>query len=227
MRCKPPIARALLGAALVLLWPVGAHADEPEGGERPFNQLRALAGVSTFSGERLAGIGSIGRYRLGGGGIELDVQRVFEVVGFMAHIGGFAGPDTDEINYVRGEGGLALGIASWNGPVPGGVLIGLGLGGDLGRYWFAEDGRFYGMARGQVRIWPSRDVPLQLTYTALPLAHTAVGGHLQEHRVELASGWSLLTFGSRLGFTYVNAGEPRRTFSQMEIGAFVGLGFFE
>lgn len=228
---QSPLACGLFAAVLALVWPLRAHAEgtgsEEETAQPPYNQLRALVGVSTFSGERLVETGSVGRYRLGGGGVELEADRIFDVVGFMAHISGFAGPDVDELNYVRGEGGLALGIGSWTGPAPGGVLIGLGLGGDFGRYWFAEEGRVYALARARLRVWPSRDVPLQLTYTALPIAHYAGGGHLQEHRIELATGWKLLAFGSRLGFAYANTGEPRRTFSQLEIGTFVGLGFYE
>lgn len=228
-----PVSRGFcagLALALALASPLRAEAEEAESNDEatpPFNQIRVAAGVSTFSGQRLVETGSVGRYRLGGGGLELDLQRVFGVVGFIAHLSGFVGPDTDELNYIRGEAGLALGLGSWTGALPGGVMIGLGMGGDLGRYWFSEEGRFYPMARAQLRVWPSRDVPLQLTYAAMPVAVSAAGGHLQEHRIEIASGWKLLSFGSRLGFAYANTGEPRRTFSQLEIGTFVGLGFYE
>ncbi len=220
----------IAAGALALVCPLRAFADEGvDVGEevRAFNQIRLLAGMSTFSGERLVETGSVGRYRLGGGAIELDIERVFGVVGFMAHLEGFGAPDTDDLNFFRGEGGLTLGLASWRGDIPGGVLVTAGFGGDIWRYWFSEEGRFYPLARARVRLWPSRDVPVQLAYTALPVAVSGVDGHLQEHRIEIASGWSLLTFGSRLGFAVANAGEPRRTFSQAEIGAFVGIGFYE
>jgi hypothetical protein len=220
----------IAAGALALLCPLRAHAEE--GGDvgeevRAFNQIRLLASISTFSGEKLVETGSIGRYRLGGGGLELDLERVFDFIGYMAHIEGFAAPDTDDLNFFRGEGGLTFGVASWQGTVPGGVLVTVGCGGDVGRYWFAEEGRFYPLARARVRLWPGPDVPIQLSYTALPVAVSGAGGHLQEHRIELATGWSLLTFGSRLGFTVANAGEPRHTFSQLEIGAFAGMGFYE
>ena len=201
---------------------------EPEPlGPRAWGQVRLLASVSTFSGESLVETGSVGRYRLGGGNLELEADRLFGVVGFILHVGGFYIPDADELSFIRGEGGVAFGVASWEGEVPGGVLLGLGMGGDYGRYWFSEEGRFYGMARAHLRLWPSPDVPLQLTYTAVPGAYTAVDGYHHEHRIELATGWSMLTFGSRLGLAYTTGGEPSRTFSHVELGTFVGFGLYE
>ncbi len=219
---QPPVA-AKTGAATQ----PQAPSDEGEDPARAFNQIRMLLSGSTFSGRSLIGTGSVGRYRLGGASLELEAERVFGVAGFFVDVGGFYIPDSDELGYVRGEGGAAFGVASWQGAAPGGVLLAAGIGGDYGRYWYAEDGRFYGLASARLRLWPSREVPLQLAYTAIPAAFTAIDGHHHEHRVELATGWSLLTFGSRLGFAFTSGGEPHRTFSQVEIGTFVGVGLYE
>ncbi|MBL9022511.1 MAG: hypothetical protein JNL21_09925 [Myxococcales bacterium] len=228
----------LLAGAALLAWSRAATAEDaatqpqapPDEGDDParaFNQIRMLLSGSTFSGRSLVGTGSVGRYRLGGASLELEAERVFGVAGFFVDVGGFYIPDSDELGYVRGEGGAAFGVASWQGAAPGSVLLAAGIGGDYGRYWYAEDGRFYGLASARLRLWPSRDVPLQLAYTAIPAAFTAIDGHHHEHRVELATGWSLLTFGSRLGFAFTSGGEPHRTFSQVEIGTFVGVGLYE
>ena len=153
---------------------------------RALNEVSIAASVSTYGGTRLAGTGSVGRYRLGSGAIELDVERFFDTLGIGVHVGAFpaaGGGTTVQPLYVRIEGSAGIRLATWRGPYPGGVGVFAGLGGDLSPAWFAEDFRFYPTLRAKGRVWLSREVPLQLGYTALPAALAGEGLRMHEHRL--------------------------------------------
>jgi hypothetical protein len=199
--------------------------------DQHFQQIRMAANVVTFSGTQLVGTGSVGRYRLGGGALELGVERLpFGRFGFgllfqvFPPTSGAGGGGDDAPFYVRGEGLVEAGLLAWEGAVPGSVLVGAGVGGDGPRYWFAEDGRFYGLAIARLRLWLSRDTPLQLSYAAIPVAVATGDVSLHEHRFELATGYKLLTLGTKVTYTFLEGGTPERAFFQQEIGAFVGIG---
>lgn len=201
--------------------------------DRHFQQIRIAANVVTFSGTQLVGVGSVGRYRLGGGALEIGVERFpFGRLGFglllqvFPPTTGAGGGGDDSPVYVRGEGLVEAGLVTWEGAVPGSVVVGAGVGGDGPRYWFAEDGRFYGLALARLRLWLSRDTPLQLTYAAMPVAVATGDVSLHEHRFELATGYGMLTFGAKVAYTFLEGGAPERAFFQQELGAFVGLGVF-
>ena len=201
--------------------------------DRHFQQIRVAANVITFSGTELVGLGSVGRYRLGGGALELGVERFpFGRFGFGLLLNIF--PPTNSIGsggsealtYFRGDLLAEAGVATWEGAVPGSVVVGAGFGGDGPRYWFTEDGRFYGLALARLRLWLSRDTPLQLTYFAVPVAVATGDVSLHEHRFELATGYGLLTLGTKVVYTFLEGGTPARAFFQQELGAFVGIGIY-
>lgn len=232
-----------IGAAAALLLvthPATARAQSFETKEakekrerrsRQFEQIRlALSGV-LGSGTSLVGIGSRGHYHRGGMAIELDVHRMLtDWFGFGLVFQGF--PPTApsdggrELVFGRGEGFLDAGVASWRGSLPGSLVIGAGFGGDGGRYWFAEHGRFYAIAFGRVRLFLSRDTRLQLTYAPVPVALAAQHVRLHEHRLEVAASFRLLQVGTRLAYTFSRGGDPVRDYFQQELGAFVGLSVY-
>jgi hypothetical protein len=238
----------ITATTIVLSWPSPAQAaDEAkplspaqaaENAEqrlhdRHFQQIRLAASVVTFSGTELVGVGSVGRYRLGGGALDIGVERFpFGRFGFGLLLSvfppttGAGGGGGESPVYARGDLLAEAGLVTWEGAVPGSVVVGAGLGGDGPRYWFAEDGRFYGLALARLRLWLSRDTPLQLTYFAVPVAVATGDVSLHEHRFELGTGYGLLTFGTRVVYTFLEGGTPERSFFQQELGAFVGIGVY-
>lgn len=200
---------------------------------RLFEQIRMLATGVMGSGTSLVGVGSRGRYHRGGVQLDLEVHRFFSdrfgfgliLQGFPPTGGGGGGGDK-EITFGRGEGYLEAGLASWGGALPGSLVLGAGLGGDGPRYWFSENGRFYGAAFARLRLLPSRDTRLQLTVAALPVALAAQHVRLHEHRVEIATSWKLLQLGTRIAYTFSRGGEPVRDFFQQELAAFVGISVY-
>lgn len=204
--------------------------EKRERRSRLFEQIRIAVDGVLASGTSLVGVGSRGRYHLGGGSLEFDIHRfVNDWFGFGIVFKGFppAAPGDDHLTaFGRGEGFLDAGVASWGGALPGSLVIGAGFGGDGPRYWFAEHGRFYGIAFGRVRLFLSRDTRLQLSYAPIPVALAAQHVRLHEHRFEVAAGWKLLQVGTRLTYTFARGGDPERAYFQQELGAFVGLSVY-
>lgn len=202
---------------------VPAPPPKKDNGEMALDQVRMLASGSTFWGTKLVETGSIGKYRLGGGSLELDVDRFFGRLGFGFRLEGLPWENLD-VGYVRGEAYGGVVPLRWGREHVGSLALFAGLGGDGGRYWYAEDGRFFGIARIRLRVWPAPEIPFQATYVVMPAAYTGKDVYLHDHRLELAAGWKLLTFGARVGGTFAHGGEPNHLFWQAEIGTFVGFG---
>lgn len=215
--------------------PEPAREPEPTPEERARTEARRAADEArfelyglTYSGTRLVGEASRGRYRLGGTNVAVAVDRFFGIPGFAARLEGFTTlTGSSDLDFFRLEGAGAARVARWGGDFPGGVAVYAGVGGDLGRYWYAEDGRFYGLARAKARVWLSDETPLQVSYTAIPFALATGDVSLHEHRIEIASGYWIFGFGARIALTVVNGGSRDRTFVQQELGGFVSLGVFE
>lgn len=197
---------------------------------RLLGQAHASIAAMAYGGTRLSGTGSLGRYRLGAGAIELDADRYFDWLGVGVHVGFFpaagSGLGYDAL-YARIEGSIGAKLATWRGPVPGGVAIGVGLGGDYTPVWFADEWRFYPLLRAKARWWLSREVPLQLGYTVLPAAAGKDGVSMHEHRWQLGSGYGLLGFGTRLGVAFVDVDTSPRSYLHHELGGYVSVGVFE
>ena len=226
--------------ALLLLLPATARAEDPEAArakqkreriEARFERIRGLATGIMSSGTSLVDVGSRGRYRRGGVQLEVDVHRFFtDRFGFGLVLQGLPPAGTSsaarDILFGRAEGFLEAAAASWEGSLPGSLVLGAGVGGDGPRYWFSENGRFYGAAFARLRLAPVRDTRAELTYTALPVALAAQHVRLHEHRLEIAVSWKLLQLGTRVAYTFSRGGEPVRDYFQQELGAFVGLSVY-
>jgi hypothetical protein len=197
---------------------------------RLLGQAHASIAAIAYGGTRLSGTGSLGRYRLGTGAIELEADRYFDWLGVGVHVGFFpaagSGVGYDAL-YARIEGSLGAKLATGGGPAPGGVAIGAGLGGDFTPVWFADEWRFYPLLRAKARWWLSRDVPLQLGYTVLPAAAASSGVSMHEHRWQVGNGYGLLGFGTRLGVAFIDVDTSARSYFHHEIGAYVSVGVFE
>lgn len=229
--------RGSLVLVALLALPATARAESREAKEkrerraRLFEQVRVAVGGVLASGTSLVGVGSRGRYHHAGAALEFDVHRMvndwfgFGIV-FMGLPPVMSGDGARETLFVRGEGFLDAGVASWGGSLPGSLVIGAGFGGDGPRYWFAEHGRFYAIAFGRLRLLLSRDTRLQITYSPVPVALAAQHVRLHEHRLEVAGSWKLLQIGTRLSYTFSRGGDPVRDYFQQELGAFVGLSVY-
>jgi hypothetical protein len=197
---------------------------------RLLGQAHLSIAAIAYGGTRLSGTGSLGRYGLGTGAIELDADRYFDWLGVGVHLGFFpaagTGLDYDAV-YARIEGSLGAKLATWRGPAPGGVAVGVGLGGDFTPAWFADEWRFYPLLRAKARWWLSSEVPLQLGYTALPAVAGKEGLSMHEHRWQIGSGYGLLGFGTRLGVAFVDVDTSQRSYFHHEVGAYVSVGVFE
>jgi hypothetical protein len=197
---------------------------------RLLGQAHASFSAMAYGGTRLSGTGSLGRYSLGTGAIELEAERYFDWLGVGVHVGFFpaagSGLGYDAL-YARIEGSLGAKLATWRGPAPGGVAVAAGLGGDVLPVWFADEWRLYPLLRAKARWWLSRDVPLQLGYTVLPAAAASSGVSMHEHRWQIGSGYGLLGFGTRLGVAFIDVDTSPRSYFHHEIGAYVSIGVFE
>lgn len=224
-------------ALIMLAWPASARGEEDavkkarrELRSRRFDQIRALLSGALFSGTQLVGVGSRGRYVGGGPAIELNAERFFtDRLGAGGVLMGFPpgyNADLRKIAFFRGELFGEVAVGATGGALPCSLVLGAGAGGDLARYWFSENGRFYGLAFARGRLFPARDIRLQITYTAIPVALATTGVKLHEHRIEAGVSWKLLQVGTRFHTTIANGGIPDRTFVQQELGIFAGLSVY-
>jgi len=220
-------AGALVIAGLVVCQPARAAAADrapspPSASpEHPFDTVRFGIWGSTWSGTRLEGLGSVGRVARPAADLELSVRRYFSShFGFDFRLMGFPVRD-DTYAYLRGDLGLDVLLARWQGGAPGGVTAVLGLGGDTGRYPFA--GRVYPRAGLRVRVHPGPSSTVEVGVELLPAA-AAIDGRVVQHRAELAFGWWVFQSGFRVSHTFHTVGDPERTFMIQELGLFVGVG---
>jgi len=199
-----------------------ASADTPERRlrEHLLDEVRMGLAANMASGSHLVGVGSRERYHLVSYDLQLYITR------FITRRWGinidltFDLPVDRESLLVRGEAGADLAIATWTGKMPGSWIVSAGVGGDLGRYWYA--GRGYPYASTRLRVWPTSKISLQARYLAIPVS---IGTALPtwEQRMELATSYSLFQFGLRASWVAATGGDPSRVYTQQEIGAFVAL----
>ncbi len=178
-------------------------------------------------GSELVGLGSVGRYRAVTGALDLRVER-FAEEGFGLGLAFAVLPPPNGIQdgfFLRGELFAALGVATWEGDVPGSVVLGLGAGGDYVDLGRSDPGRFYGLGRTRLTLWLRRDVTMGLSLESLPLVAAPVQVTQHEHRLELTSSYGFFELGARAAFTFLDGGEPARPFTQQTVGGFVGAAF--
>lgn len=213
--------RVLLAASAAIATFVSSNAHATPWSQ--YDDVRVGLRADTWSGTRLEGTGSVARFAHGGGELELGVMRFFTgPLGFSLGVAFFPPlQDSRAIAYGRGDAAFDVGIVRWGGAVPGAIILGAGLGGDLGRYSFA--GRFYPRFEARLRLRPSAHVSLFVTTDVMP---AAVGPDTRvfQARTDFGFAWRLLLVGFRVGHVVETGGTPERTFHQQELGLFVGLG---
>jgi len=185
---------------------------------------RLDAGVFYIRGDKLVGYGTISRYQVLVGQIDLDVTRFpHERLGFEIHLNG--GPVGFDEN-ARVELGLsASGLVAplrWKGRAPGSFVLGIGGAFEFGRPVWLDPG-FHGapFALARFRIFPGETVGLQTTYRFVPITTNELW--LQEHDVDVGVSAGLLQVSLRLRVDEVTGGEPSRLYRAIGGGLFAGL----
>jgi hypothetical protein len=202
-----------------------ARADDARELERRTFMARFAFGASLIGGSKLVGVGSRARYTQGAMQIEMNVARVVsKPLGIEIGLQ-FLPPTRDEreLAYGRLEGAFDFVLADWGGRRPGSLIAGIGGGFDVGRWWFSDPARGFGVGLLRGRLWLTRNVNVQLSASVVPFAAKLNGW---EQRYELAVAYGLLSFGVRFAYVSVKGGDPARWLGQHEVGAFVGVGVF-
>ncbi len=210
-----------VAVALAVAFPCSSALAEPSW--HRYDDVRVGLRGDTWAGTRLEGAGSVARFKHGAGELELGVMRFFAGrLGFSFGLA-FLPPlgQLDDLAYGRLDAALDAGVVRWDGPVPGALIFGAGVGGDFGRYSYA--GRFYPRLELRFRLQPSAHVALFATTDVMP---AAVGPDTRvfETRTEIGFAWRLLLVGFRVGHVVETGGLPERTFHQQQLGLFVGVG---
>lgn len=213
----------LLLLPLSLIWARSARADSEEQRLRShlLEQVRIGIAANMASGSHLVGVGSRERYTLGSGDLQIYITRFFNRRWGVTIDLTFTPPLPDRDTLMgRGEAGVDVAIASWTGRLPGSWIASVGIGADVGRYWYAGRGYPYAMTR--LRLWPRQRVSVQLQDLVVPLS---IGTSLPtwENRVELSTSYDLLQFGFRVGYASATGGDPVRTYTQQELSAFIAI----
>jgi hypothetical protein len=210
--------------------PVPAAEPGAEDASRPradesLDLARLSLSGSYFRGTMLAGRGSVRSYQGVGSTLDIDVVRFFHPrLGLEVALQ--VSPDL----LAFGGGGNGYGGMSGAFDVApivgerGSVTIGAGAGFDVGeRYWWSEV-RGYPLAIVRARWLPLPELGIHGAYGLIPVT---TGPHrVLENRLEVGFGWSLFHAGVRGAATRVQGGEPERTFGELELGAFIGIGVF-
>ena len=202
--------------------PTGNHAPR----ERSTVEMARLdAGVLYVRGQKQLGLGTIARYHVLVGVIDLDVVRFpHERLGFEIHLhGGPIGFNENAQVEIGLSGAGLVAPLRWKGRAPGSFVLGVGGAFELGRPVWLEPG-YHGAAIGlaRFRIFPTETVGLQTAYRYVPITTMGVLS-LQEHDVELAMSRGLLQVGARMRVDEVRSGEPERLYRSIGGGLFVGL----
>lgn len=202
--------------------PVRAEDSAAREQERRTFVARVGASASLIEGSRIVGAGSRERYTQPGFAlIDFKIARILEKKRWGFEIASQLMIPTERDTSlafaqfdVAFDGLLADG--RW-----GSLVLGVGGGGDFGRYWWG--GRGYPLVVLRQRTWLSHKVRLEFESRTIPIAAT---GKLPvfEQRFELALGIGLFCAGLRFDWAAAWGGEPNRTYQQHELGAFVGVG---
>lgn len=230
----------LVACAATAAWLSCAGIALADAGELPsaartaFGFVRIDAAFGGRSGSRLVGAGSRETYRAADALIDLDVSRFpWERLGFdlrttfsAQSLGGRASAAGGENGlYFAMRGLLDVGVVTWGGGAPGGLVVGLGAGFDFGdRLWFATKGRAFTVAMIRARHWLTADWHVQASWMYVPSTSAAL--KVREHDFELAVGWKALQVGARLDLARATGGDPVRDYLDTHFAVFVGGCFF-
>jgi hypothetical protein len=197
-----------------------------------FELARFDAHGGYFSGTHLVGFGSVQKYQGANGAMDVEVIRYpDEHFGFsLAFAFGGASENDLQANggliFARLQTAAEFGLLSWSGPGKSGWSIGAGMGGDLGKSRYLDDGKAmaYPILLSRLRLWATREVSVHANYQWVPISTGAMPLHA--HRFEAAVGLGLLQFGARLELSAQNGGDPVRTFVDRETTLFVGIAVY-
>ncbi len=188
---------------------------------------RLDAGILYVRGLKKIGFGTLQRYEVLVGVIDLDVVRFpHERFGFEIHLhGGPVGVDENARVEIALSGAGLVAPFRWKGRAPGSFVLGVGGAFELGRPVWLDPG-FHGAPFGlaRFRIFPTESVGLQATYRYVPITTNELP--VQEHDVELGVSKGLLQVGARVRVDEVRGGEPYRLYRSIGGGLFVGLAVF-
>lgn len=190
--------------------------------DHAFDKVRFGAWGVVWAGTRLEGAGSVAHIQKAAPDLEISAVRYFsDSIGVDVLVLGLP-LRGESAGYARFDVGLDGVLWRWHGSAPGGITMGLGIGGDFGeRYTYA--GRFYPRGTLRARVAASRENTLELSFELLPAAAGPKGNVIQ-HRSELSFARGLFQAGFRVSHAFHTVGEPRRTFMTQELGLFVGVG---
>ncbi|MRG93911.1 hypothetical protein [Polyangium spumosum] len=208
--------------------PHALAAGQPAPRERSTVEMARLgAGVLYVRGLKRLGFGTLARYDVLVGVIDLDVVRFpHERLGFEIHLhGGPIGFDENARVEIGVSGAGLVAPLRWKGRAPGSFVLGVGGAFELGRPVWLDPG-YHGaaFALARFRIFPTETVGLQTNYRFVPITTNELS--LQEHDVELGVSRGLLQVGARLRIDEVRGGEPYRLYRSIGGGLFVGLVVF-
>jgi hypothetical protein len=188
---------------------------------------RLDAGVFYVRGAKMIGQGTLIRYHVLVGVIDLDVTRFpHERLGFEIHVnGGPVGFDENARVEIGLSGAGLVAPLRWKGKAPGSFVLGIGGAFELGRpVWLDPGVHGAPFALARFRIFPNETFGLQTTYRFVPIATDDLS--VQEHDVDLGVSYGLLQLSARLRVDEATGGEPVRTYRSIGGGLFVGFAVF-
>ncbi len=203
---------------------MAALAALSSGPREPYSVARITGYGEYFDGSRLVGHGSRQRYDGGAVGMEVEAVRIPRDLGLEARlqIGGMFSTGRDRARRVVG---LELGAAAalfHLGSFSMAAAVGLGIHG--GRHEFVEIVRVYPYLGLRNRVWFSDATSLHVNAYYLPVSSS--GYRDMELRGEVALGVGWFIAGARGSWIAYRGGDPRRTYGELGLAAFVGAAFF-
>lgn len=217
--------RAGLAAALVVLFPALARAQTSSSIE----SARFLGAYGTIRGTELVGAGSRDPYV--GVLLEADIQitRLFTSwIGVDVDLrfgdGGVKSSGGDEY-FGRVAAAAITPLVHRDGRHGYSAFVGAGIGLTAGdRYWWAAVRAYpYGIARFTYLF--TRNISTYAQISVAPIdTSLAASTWVVESQYEAGVGVGLFWAGARVALSSIQGGDPTRTFGDLEVGFYLGLG---
>ena len=211
-------------AALVFFFPALARAQTSS-----IDEARFLGAYGTIRGTELVGAGSrspyIGVLLEGDVAVTAMIKRWIGIdVDMRFGDGGVKTRGGDEY-FGRAAAALVTPIVHRDGRHGYSALVGAGVGLTAGdRYWWA-DVRVYPYALARFTYLFTQNISTFAQVSVAPL-DTSLAAHtwVVESQYEAGIGVGLFFAGARVAFTAIQGGDPARTFGDLEMGFYLGLG---
>jgi hypothetical protein len=207
----------MLAATAVMAAMAGSPPDT-------LNIARIAAFGGYVDGSKKVGFGSRQRYDGAELALDIDVVRIpKEGVGIETRLqtGGGLVTASDRVGRF-GTFDIALDAAIYRSAVFG-IAAGVGFGLDFGRHAFTERVRLYPLLALRARVFLTEAWSVHLNAHYAPIT---TGEKDRELRGELALGYRAFIAGLRTSVIAFEAGDPRRTYGEVGLGAFVGAAFY-